>query len=440
MADTDLIFELLVLMALIGLNGFFSMAEFALVSSREIRLRKLSSAGDRRAQAAIELIDEPNRFLSTIQVAITLIGIIAGAYSGITFAHYLVPFFSGFPLLSDYAAFISVGIIVIATTYLSLVFGELVPKRIGLDDPERIALLTARPIRGLSILASPVIKILSASMNSILRLIHHKRPVPAALSEEEIWSVLDEGARTGVIEEEEQEMVSAIFRLGDRRIISLMTPRHEIIGVNLAAPFEGEMRKILGSRHSYFPVYRDQLDNIEGIIWARDLWTQVIVEGRSAPEKILRDPLILPENTPALKLLEKLRTSSTPLAIAVDEYGGITGLITLHDILKAIIGDIRSFQSVYDREVIEREDGSYLIDGFYPLDEVKELLGIRAFPGEEDGLYHTLAGFAMMELGKIPATGETFVWDGFRFEIIDMDGPRIDKILVYPLEIHEKEP
>jgi putative hemolysin len=438
MTAAALALELMVLLILIGMNAFFSMAEFALVASREIRLRKLAKAGDRKAKAAIEMIQEPNRYLSTIQVAITLIGIIAGAYGGITFAPYLEPFFSGFPALADYSVFISVSLVVIATTYLSLVFGELVPKRIGLDDPERIALLVARPITAFSILAFPIIKLLSASMNAVLVLIHHKKPENARISEEEIWSVLDEGARSGIIEQEEGEMVSAIFRLGDRRIVTLMTPRHEIIGINLSAPIENEMRKILGSIHSYFPAYLNNLDDIKGVIWARDLWTQVIIEGRSDLEKILRTPIVLPENTPALKLLEQLRTSGTPLAIAVDEYGGITGLITLHDILKAIIGDIRSLGSAYDRNVIVREDGSFLIDGFYPLDEAKGLLGLEVFPGENH--YHTLAGFAMMELGRIPVTGDTFEWNGYRFEIIDMDGPRIDKIMVSPKKDDKHKP
>jgi putative hemolysin len=424
----NLAIEVVALAVLIGINAFFSMAEFALVASSEVRLNKLAAEGDPRARAAVEMMREPNRYLSTIQVAITLIGILAGAYSGITFAPYIEPFFSSIPALADYALGISIIILVVATTYLTLVFGELVPKRIGLDDPERIARAVARPLQAFSIIALPVVKILSASVNAVLILIRHKKPESATVTEEEIWNILEEGARSGLIEEEEEEMVSAIFRLGDRRLVTMMTPRHEIVGIDMSAPLEGEMRKILASIHSYFPVYEDSIDTIRGILWARDLWTQVIVEGRPDLSKILREPTILPENTPALKLLQQLRTSGTPLALAVDEYGSITGLITLHDILKAIIGDVRSMGSPLNRKVTVREDGSFLIDGLLPVDEGKELLGVSQFPEERN--FNTMAGFAMMELQKIPVTGDTFEWDGFRFEIVDMDGPRIDKILV----------
>jgi putative hemolysin len=432
---SNLALEVVVLAVLIGINAFFSMAEFALVASSEVRLNKLAAEGDKRARAAVELLREPNHYLSTIQVAITLIGILAGAYSGITFAPYIEPFFSAIPALADYALGISIFILVIGTTYVTLVFGELVPKRIGLDEPERIALAVARPLSVFSTIALPLVKILSASVNAVLFLIRRKKPESAAVTEEEIWNIIEEGTRSGIIEEEEEEMVSAIFRLGDRRLVTMMTPRHEIIGIDMSAPLDGEMRKMLASVHSYFPVYEGSLDTIKGILWARDLWTQVIVDRRPDISKILREPIILPENTPALKLLQQLRTSGTPLALAVDEYGSITGLITLHDILKAIIGDVRSLGSPFDRKVTVREDGSFLIDGLLPLDEGKELLGVSEFPGEPN--FNTMAGFAMMELQKIPVTGDSFDWDGYRFEIVDMDGPRIDKILVYPRKVEE---
>ncbi|NYT07788.1 MAG: HlyC/CorC family transporter [Methanomicrobiales archaeon] len=410
------------------------MAEFALVSSNRIRLELLAGEGDAGAATALELLKDPNTFLSTIQVAITLIGIVAGAYSGITFAKYLTPFFETLPALAPYATAISVAIIVIATTYFSLVFGELVPKRIGLDNPEYIASRVARFLRAISVLASPLVRILSASTEGVLRVSGKKRPVPAEISEEEIWRMVSEGARTGVIEKAEETMVNAIFRLGDRKVFTLMTPRPEIVGIDLDEPLESAMKKVLSSNHSFLPVYRGQLDTLSGVVWVRDLWAQMIEHRGADISRIIRDPIIVSETAPALKLLELFRTSATPIALAIDEFGVITGVITVHDILTAIIGDIGTPGSPRDRELTFREDGSVLIDGLYPLDEVKDLFGLSRLPGEREGLFHTLAGFVMTELGRIPATGDVFEWNNLRFEVIDMDGNRIDKILVTPLQ------
>ena len=437
MATSELFLELLVLCILIGLNGFFSMAEFALVSSKKVRLELMAGEGSSGATTALELLKDPNTFLSTVQVAITLIGILAGAYSGITFAKYLAPVIGTIPALSPYAMAISVAMIVIITTYFSLVFGELVPKRIGLDNPEYIASRVARPLRAISVLASPLVRLLSASTEGILKLSWEKRPVRAEISEEEIWKMLSEGARMGVIEKAEESMVNAIFRLGDRKVFTLMTPRPEIVGIDLDEPLESAMRKILPGNHTYLPVYREQLDNLSGVVWVRDLWAQMIEERGVEISRIIREPIIIPETAPALKLLELFRTSATPIALAIDEFGVITGVVTLHDILKAIIGDIGTPGTPSGRELIRRDDGTYLIDGLYPLDEVKDLFGISRFPGEEEGLFHTLAGFMVTELGKIPATGDVFEWNNLRFEVIDMDGNRIDKILVTPLHSGE---
>ncbi len=433
MATSDLIFELLIICILIGLNGFFSMAEFALVSSNKIRLELLAAEGSAGAQTALELLNDPNTFLSTIQVAITLIGILAGAYGGITFARYITPVIETIPALASYAMVISVAIIVIITTYVTLVFGELVPKRIGLDNPEYLASRVARPLRAVSVLVSPLVWLLSVSTEAVLKLSGRERPVPAEVSEEEIWRILSEGARSGVIQKAEESLVNAIFRLGDRKVFTLMTPRPEIVGIDLDESLESSMKKILPGNHTYLPVYREQLDTLSGVVWVRDLWAQMIEEGGVDISRIIREPIIIPETAPALKLLELFRTSPTPIALAVDEFGVITGVVTLHDILEAIIGDTGTGGPPPGRELTMREDGSFLIDGLYPLDEVKDLFGISRLPGEHEGLFHTLAGFVIMELGKIPATGDVFEWDNIRFEVVDMDGNRIDKILVTPL-------
>jgi putative hemolysin len=424
--------ELLVISILIGLNAFFSMADFALFSSSRARLEQLAGKGNAGAATALELLDNPNAFLSTIHVAITLIGICTGAYCGIVLTGYLSPIISGFPALAPYSAAISFAIIVVTITYLSLLFGGLIPKRIGLDNPEYIASRVARPLRAISVLALPFVRILSASTEGILMASGKKRTELAGVSEEDIWRVLSEGARTGVIEKSEEAMVNAIFRLGDRKVLSLMTPRPDIIGIDLDEPLNSSIKTILSSNHSYLPVYRGELDTLSGVIWVRDFWAQMI-EGGADISRILRDPVLIAETAPALKLLDLLRTSPTPMALAIDEFGVITGIITVHDIMKAIIGDIGASGISHDRELVRREDGSFLIGGLYPLDEVKEFIGIPMLPGEQEGLYHTLAGFVMMELGRIPVTGDVFEWNNYRFEVVDMDGNRVDKILVTPL-------
>ncbi|MGB4235579.1 MAG: hemolysin family protein [Methanoregulaceae archaeon] len=423
---------LLVIGILIGLNAFFSLAHSVFIASKRMRLELLAGKGNQGAATALELLDDPNMFLSTIQVATTFIWILTGAYSGIALGGYLAPSIGAVPALAPYATVISVALVIVATTFLSLLFGELVPKRIGLDNPEYIASRVARPLRAISVAVLPFVRILTATTEGILKASGRKRPEPAGISEEEIWQILSEGARAGVIEKEEEAMVNAIFRLGDRKVLSLMTPRPDIIGIDLDLPVNSSIKTILSSNHSFLPVYRGELDTLSGVIWVRDLWAQMIEGGSADIALILREPIFIAETAPALQLMELLKTSPTPIALAIDEFGVITGIITVHDIMKAIIGDIGISGISHDRELIRRENGSFLVDGLYPLDEVKDFIGISMLPGEQEGLYHTLAGFVMTELGRIPDTGDVVEWNNYRFEVVDMDGNRVDKILVTP--------
>ena len=435
MASYTIVPELLGLFALIGLNGFFSMAEFALVSSRTFRLSYLSEQGIHGADTALDLLKEPNTFLSTIQIAITLIGIGAGAYSGATFSKYIIPYLKAIPLVSPYAQTISILLIVIAITYLTLLFGELLPKRLGMQDPERLACRCAGTIRGLSKIFTPVVWLMSASTGAMLRVVGSDTEPVFRVTEEEIKLLVEEGARAGVVQAMEQQMVESIFRLGDRKVFSVMTPRPEIIALDITKDASENIAKILESQHSRFPVFRDQLDSIIGIARARDIWKLWAADG-AVPDlmEVVKEAPVIPENFPVFRMLELLRQAGSPMAIAMDEYGAVSGLVTLYDVFEAIVGDFSSLNPMRDKPLVEREDGSILVDGLYPIEDVREKLKLKEIPGEEKGYFHTLSGFMMMILGKIPDTGDVFEWRGFRFEVVDMDGQRVDRVLITPVE------
>jgi putative hemolysin len=428
----SLTLDLIIVLLLILANGLFALVEFALVSARRALLRERAEGGDAGAKAALELAEDPNRFLSTVQIWITLIGILAGAFGGTRIAAYLMPFFLSIPATAPYAGPVSIGIVVLAITFLTMVLGELVPKRIGLHSPVEIASLLARPMRTLSRLASPAVWLVSSSTDLVLRLLRippHERP---AVTEEEIRSMLEEGRRAGILEAAEQDMMEAVFRFGDRRVETLMTPRPEIVGLDLNAPPEENWQKITGSGHTWYPVYRDSLDAIAGVITVRDLLAQVITGRKPDLASILREPLYIPEGRPALTVLELLRTSRSHIAFVTDEYGTIAGILTFHDLIEAIIGSIPSWDHGKEPDIVSREDGSFLVEGLLPIEELRERFGFGPLPEEGEGYYRTLAGFMVYSLEHIPEPGEHVMWDGYRFEVVDMDGKRVDKVLLVP--------
>jgi putative hemolysin len=413
-------------------NGVFAMSEIAIISARRARLQQKAGEGDHRARTALGLAEAPNRLLSTVQIGITLIGILTGALGGATLARELGLYLSRLPLLKPYGEALGLAIVVAATTYLSLVIGELVPKRLALSSPERIALAVARPMRALSIIAAPAVRLLSLSTELVLRVLGLHLSEEAPVTEEEIKVLLQQGTEAGVFQEAEQDMVESVLLLDERRAAGLMTPRPEIAWLDVGDPPEEIRRKVIASPYSRFPVCEGSLDNVLGEVEARDLLARSLCGESWDLRALLRRPLYVPETMPALKVLEAFKQSGTQVALVVDEYGSIQGLVTLKDILEAIVGDVPSVEDLAEPQAVRREDGSWLLDGMLSVADFRELLEVGALPAEEQGLYQTVAGFVMIRIGRIPSAADHFEWGGLRFEVMDMDGIRIDKVLVTP--------
>lgn len=426
--------EIVAIILLILLNGVLAMSEIAVVSARKIRLQQRAEAGNAGAQAALDLAMNPSHFLSTVQIGITLIGILAGAFGGATIAEELENFFTtlSIPWLSLYSEAVSVGLVVLVITFLSLILGELAPKQIGLNDPEGIAARIAPIMRALSGLTSPVVRLLSSSTNLVLRLLGIRPTSEPEVTEEEIKLLIEQGAEGGIFEPEEEEMVAQVFRLADRPIVAQMTPRTEIVWLDLEAPFESIRATLVSARHTYYPVAHGGVDNLLGVVQAKDLLAQC-VEGKplNLEEKILQ-PLFLPESMTILDALKRFRECRSQIAFIIDEFGGIQGLSTITDILEAIAGDFPDAIDANDPEIIVRDDGTYLIDGMIDVDEFKDLFDLTTLPGEEENYYQTLGGFVMTFLGRIPSAGDQFECQNLRLEVMDMDGLRVDKVLVTP--------
>ena len=425
--------ELALVILLILANGVFAMSETAFVSARKVRLQQWANEGNAKAAAALEFVNSPNRLLSTVQLGITLIGILAGAFGGATIAGALAEKIHAIPWLAPYSDAIALALVVIAITYLSLVIGELVPKRIALNNPERIAMFMVRTMQVLSAISSPFIRLLSLSTEGILRLIGLRPSSEPPITEEEINVLIEEGTQIGTFEAAEQDMIERIFRLGDRRVSTLMTHRPDIIWLDIHDPLIEITQTIRESTYSRFPVCDGSLDNVQGMLHVKDLLLQYMAGQPLDLKAALQTPLYVIDNTRTLKVLELFKQTGQQAALVIQEYGDIEGLITLNDILEAIVGDISSLDDLDHPQVVQREDGSWLLDGMLPIDELKDILHVRALPEESSGDYETLAGFVLTELGRIPAPADHFEWDRFRFEVLDMDGRRIDKVLVQPL-------
>lgn len=423
--------ELLLVLLLIVLNGVFSMSEIAVVSARRTRLQQRAEAGDAGARAALQLVEAPNRFLSTVQIGITLVGILTGAFGGAAVSRMLAGQLARVPLLAPYSEPLALALVVALITYLSLVIGELVPKRIGLTSPERIASLVARPMRLLSTLVSPAVSLLSVSTDLIVRLLGIRPAEEPPVTEEEIRIMLEQGTRAGVFEAAEQDMVENVFRLGDRRVVELMTPRRLVIWLDLDDPPEENLRKLVETPHIFYPVYRGSPDNVLGVLSIKDLWRQSATRQPLNLQAVpLCQPLFLPESIRAARVLELFKRSGQRIALVVDEYGGVEGLVTLADVVESITGDEPVTDAAGEPLAIERPDGSWLLDGMLSIDQLKETFDIEALPAEEEGDYQTVGGLVLHLLRRIPVEGDRLVWDGLRFEIVDMDGRRIDKVLV----------
>jgi len=432
MITYELSFEILVILFLVLVNGLLSMSEIAILASRKTRLQQRESGGDEQAGVALRLANEPGDFLSTVQIGITLVGILAGAFGGATVAKELAGALADIPWVGRYAGWIAVALVVVVISYLSLVLGELVPKRLALNNPDQIASLVAKPMVWLAKIVKPLVRLLSLSTEFFLRLLRVMPSNEPPVTEEEIRVMLQQGTQAGVFAEMEQDMVQAVFRLADRRVGTLMTPRTEIVWLDLDNELEHNRRKIIESMHTLLPVAIGDLDKVVGVVQARDLLARCLSGETLDIQACLVNPLFVPENMPALKVLEKFRESGVHAALVIDEFGGLQGMITVVDLLESIVGDIPMRGEITEPEVVQREDGSWLLDGRLAVDEFKELFQISELPGEERSAFVTLGGFIMTFLGRIPSAGMGFEWAGYHFEVVDMDGFRVDKVLLVP--------
>ncbi|BAQ66193.1 hemolysin family protein [Geminocystis sp. NIES-3709] len=427
---SSLAVEILMIFLLTFANGIFSGSEMAVVSARKVRLEQLAERGDRNARAALKLANNPNDFLSTVQIGITLIGILSGAVGGATLGQRLKPVFDGIPILQPYSQGISVGIVVTIITYLSLVIGELVPKRVALNAPEQIACFIASPMRFLSRLTTPLVNILGVSTDTLLNLLGIKASDEPDLTEEEIKVLIRQGAESGMFEETEHDMVERVFQLGDRPIKAMMTPRLDVVWLDIESPIQDNLQKVINNSYSRFPVGEGSLDNCIGVIRTRDLLTAQLLGEEIDLRRIMKPPFYVPENARTLTVIEEFKRTGIHIALVTEEYGGIEGLVTLNDLMEAIVGDIPSLDHHEEPLMIQREDGSWLLDGGLDINELKDLFDIDSLPDENTNRFHTVGGFMMYCLGHVPQSGEYFEQDGLRFEVVDMDGTRVDKVLV----------
>lgn len=424
--------EILIIFLLVLVNGLFVMSELAIVSARKIRLQQLAERGDTKARVALSLASSPNQFLGTVQIGITLLTILTGAYAEEAISKRILPILNSIALSETYKQQFAKGLAIVLITYLTLILGELVPKRLALNHPEAIASVVAIPMQMLSKITRPIVSLLSASTEAVLRLLGIKPSTEPQVTEEEIRVLIEQGTEEGTFEEAEQDMVERVFRLGDRPVSALMTPRPDIVWLELEDSAEENRQKIIDSGYSRYPVCQGGLDNVLGILPVTDLLARSFTGQPMDLTVGLRQPVFVPESTRGLKVLEMFKQTVTHMAIVVDEYGVIQGLVTLNDVLIEIVGDVPAVDGQDDPQIIQRDDGSWLLDGMLPVDEFMELFDIEELRSQDRGSYQTLGGFVITHLGRIPNAADHFEWHGMRFEVMDMDGNRVDKILVVP--------
>ena len=427
LADISLLFVLILI------NGLFALSEIAIVGSRRVRLQQLAEQGSGGAAVALQLAGQPTRFLSTVQVGITSIGIMSGAIGEATISSRLTAAIERVPLLMPHADTIAFVVMVVGLTYISLIAGELVPKRLALTRPETIAAIIARPMRVVSAVVRPLVYLLSISTDTVLRLLRIKHVNLPAVTLEEFRVLVDQGTQEGVFEKTEQELVSNVLRLDERRVGAIMTPRADIVFLDARATFAENRAVITSHPHTVLPLCDGSLERVFGFVKATDVLVRML-RGESVDlRRLASPPLFVPATTTIMRLLEQFRRTHLPLALVIDEHGGVSGLISFSDVVGAVVGDLPSDPGE-DPMVVHRHDGSWLVDGAFDLDGLRRLLGNTAYARDAGAYYHTIAGLAMLVLGRIPRTGDLFEKDGVKFEIVDMDGNRVDKLLVTPPE------
>ncbi len=416
--------EIITILVLIVINGVLAMSEAAMLATRKVKLQQLSNEGDKAAQAALELLKHPNIFLSTIQIVITLIGVFAGAVGGATIANAFAFELEKIVWIAPYAQSLAFGVVVVTITILTIWLGELVPKRIGLHSPERITKLVAGPMVLLSKLFSPLIKLMSWGTELILSLFGIKHSAELPITEEELQVLIDQGTQAGVFEVAEQDMVEGVFSLGDQRVYSVMTPRTEVVWLDVEDNPDEILEKIGNSPYSRFPLRQDSLETIIGIVKSRDLLVTTLAKKEINLRELAKAPTFIPETMLASRALEVLKKNNTEMLLVVDEFGGVQGLLTINDILEEIVGVLQDEEP----QATQRQDGSWLLDGMLEVDEFKDIFELNELPHEDE--YETLSGFVMTSLGRIPQAADHFEWNNLRFEVVDMDGRRVDKVLV----------
>jgi putative hemolysin len=425
----DVWVEIVIILLLVVANGVFAMSEISVVAARKVRLQQRAEEGDHRAKLALDLAHKPEQFLSTVQVGITLVGVLAGAYGGARLSAPLADVLRRFPAVAPYADGVALGTVVAGITILSIILGELVPKSIGLRYPESIASWVARPMMLLSRVGGPLVHVLTASTNFIMRLAGFKPVTGPSLTEDEIRAVISEGAEAGVLEPAEESIVQRVFQLGDQRVAAIMTPRVDIEWVDVGISVN-ELRDFLMSHsHTEFVVCDADLEHVLGTVRAAELLPAVLKGGALNLRALLREPLFVPDSMPAFNLLETFRTSHRHLALVMDEFGAVEGLVSATDLLEGLVGALPADASEAAGSIVARDENSWLIEGAAPIDEVMAKFDLEV-PADEASAYHTLAGFVMARLGRIPRTADTFAYDHYTFEVVDMDGRRVDKVMV----------
>jgi putative hemolysin len=429
--------ELTLLFGLIFLNGLFAMAEIALVTARKGKMQKLADEGNSSAIAALKLGEDPTKFLSAIQIGITSIGLLNGIVGESVFSPPVKQVLINIGTPEIHSSGIATALVVVFITYFSIVLGELVPKRIGQLNPEPLARLMAKPMLGIAFLTKPFVILLSFSTKVILKLLLKpfgiSHTTEQQVTEEEIHAIIEEGSEAGLIEDQEHQMLRNVFRLDDRQMSSLMVPRADIIYLDTTLPLADNLKKVSESPHSRFPVCRGGLQDVLGVISTKLLLSQHLRGEKANLCSHLTQPLYVPETLNGMELLEQFKTSSVHMAFVVDEYGELQGMVTQQDLLEAITGEFKT-QYAEDSWAVQRDDGSWLLDGNIPVPELKDRLSLKTVPEEDKQHYHTLAGLLLLEMGRVPRTGESITWEGWKLEIIDMDAMRIDKVLAQWIE------
>jgi putative hemolysin len=430
MMGNNVFLQIIIILVLILLNGVFALSEIALVAARKNRLKQQAEQGDTSAKRVLTLQETPNNFLATVQIGITTIGILSGALGSATLTNSLASFLIILGLNSTLAQQLSLMTVVLIITYLSLILGELVPKRIAMNNPEKLARLVSGPMTFLSKISAPLVKFLSWSTNIGLKIFRITESDLPEISEDEVRSMLLTGKELGVFEESEHEMVEGVFRLGDRRLEMVVTPRTELDWLDLQDPLEVWDQVIFNTQYNKLPVVDGDLDHVVGVVNTKDLLVRRLQKRDFQLRDFIKPTIFLPESMPALDALNAIKRSSSKMAMVIDEYGGLLGIVTLYDMMEAVIGDITNADGE-DLSAIVRSDGSWLVDGLMPIDELKTLLSVVDLSGEKEYGYQTLGGYIMAQMGDIPRTGAVLEVDGARFEVVDMDGRRVDRVLIY---------